>query len=384
MLVLVVGPWLLTRHPEHGLTAEQALKARNDVRTTLVQALGGLAVAGGLIATYRTYRLNKSQQVTDTYTKAVEQLGNDHAPVRLGALYSLAQLGQDNPQRRQMVVDVLCAYLRMPYTPLTLGEASITPDARSAAHVNPSNDPAEPAAMRSRDIAQELQVRQTAQRLLAAHLRPPVRARHKDAQRRRASPGEDFWSGISLDLTGATLVDFDLSWASILAAHFNEATFEGTAEFRGAVFRNGARFDGATFCGNASFVGATFSDSTSFVGATFSDSASFHNVTFRSFSFDDATFAGSVGFRWLTFTGDVGFGDFGGQRRQLGVSLRGTKVLHLDDRELNRPVGDPSRVWPEGWTIRPDADDPTRGTLVPTGVARQPGTVSSPPEPTGS
>src|SRR3954453_6155530 len=110
LFVLWGGPWLFTLHPHHGLTAEQELqelKAKNDVRTTLVQAVAGLAVAGGLIFTYRnfrqnqmdqakrweeqdrTYRLNQSQQVTETYAKAVEQLGHDEAPVRLGAMYSL-------------------------------------------------------------------------------------------------------------------------------------------------------------------------------------------------------------------------------------------------------------------------------------------------------
>jgi hypothetical protein len=132
LFVLWGGPWLFTLHPHQGLTAEQELKAKNDVRTTLVQAVAGLAVASGAIVTYRTfghtrleqdraYQLNQSQQVTETYAKAVEQLGHDEAPVRLGAMYSLERLAQDNPPRRQTIVDVLCAYLRMPYTPPTLG-----------------------------------------------------------------------------------------------------------------------------------------------------------------------------------------------------------------------------------------------------------------------
>lgn len=121
MFVLWFGPWLFTRHPSSGLDDAEKLKAQNEVRTTLVQTVAGLAVAGGAIVTYRTfrhsqheqdrtYRLNQSQQVTDAYTKAVEQLGHAKAPVRLGALHSLERLAQDNPSRRQTVVDVLCAY----------------------------------------------------------------------------------------------------------------------------------------------------------------------------------------------------------------------------------------------------------------------------------
>lgn len=128
-LVLWAGPWLFTQHPGSALTDAETLKAENDVRTTLVQAFAGLALASGAIVTYRTfhhtrheqdraYKLSQSQQVTESYAKAVEQLGHAEAPVRLGAMYSLERLAQGNSPRRQTIVDVLCAYLRMPYTPL--------------------------------------------------------------------------------------------------------------------------------------------------------------------------------------------------------------------------------------------------------------------------
>ena len=53
----------------------------------------------------------------ELYAKAVEQLGHEKAPVRLGALYSLERLAEDKPERRQIIVDVICAYLRMPFAP---------------------------------------------------------------------------------------------------------------------------------------------------------------------------------------------------------------------------------------------------------------------------
>src|SRR4051794_12429289 len=172
-------PSVLTRQPDHGLTAEQELKAKNDVRTTLVQAVAGLAVAGGAIVTYRTFRhtrleqdrayeLNQSQQVTETYAKAVEQLGHDQAPVRLGALYSLVSLAQDTPPRRQTVIDVLCAYLRMPFAPprrTELGMEVVPDSVRFAPPMRTESSMLE-EEKRARDAAQELQVRQTAQRLL--------------------------------------------------------------------------------------------------------------------------------------------------------------------------------------------------------------------------
>lgn len=49
-------PALLTRHPSQGLSPAERLKATNDVRGTLVQALAGLALLGGLFSTARTLR----------------------------------------------------------------------------------------------------------------------------------------------------------------------------------------------------------------------------------------------------------------------------------------------------------------------------------------
>jgi hypothetical protein len=55
------------------------------------------------------------RRVTDLYTKAAEQLGSDKAPVRLAGMYALERLAQATPDQRQTVVNVLCAYLRMPF-----------------------------------------------------------------------------------------------------------------------------------------------------------------------------------------------------------------------------------------------------------------------------
>jgi hypothetical protein len=181
------------------------------------------------------------------------------------------------------------------------------------------------------DPAQELQVRHTAQRLLANHLRCPPRISHEDAQRIKASPEKTFWPGISLDLTGATLVDFDLRGISVIGASFTKATFSGAAWFNQATFSDAAALDGATFSGAARFNQATFSDVARFNQGTF---------------FDVAVFGGA------TFSDVAGFG--------------AVCVLHLDD-DLDPSKGGEHarRVWPEGWIVRPDPDDPSRGTLVP-------------------
>jgi hypothetical protein len=72
-------------------------------------------------------------------------------------------------------------------------------------------------------------------------------------------------------------------------------------------------------------------------------------------------FSGDAGFGEATFFGDAGFSGatFSGDARFDGV-----RVLHLDDPDLNKGGEHPRRVWPKKWTVQPDPDDPSRGTLV--------------------
>jgi hypothetical protein len=92
LLVVVVWllPILLTSHPARGVSAADRLKAINDARTPLVTALGVLG--GAMISsTYlaRTSRLSFSQQITDRYTRAIEQLASADTGARIGGIYAL-------------------------------------------------------------------------------------------------------------------------------------------------------------------------------------------------------------------------------------------------------------------------------------------------------
>jgi hypothetical protein len=107
-----------------------------------------------------TERDAQARRITDLYAKSVEQLGSDKAPVRHSGLYALERLAQDNPDNpavRQTVVNVLCAYLRAPFD-------------------LPGDPPDTNADKATRDEhreqVQEREVRLTAQRILATHLRP--------------------------------------------------------------------------------------------------------------------------------------------------------------------------------------------------------------------
>jgi hypothetical protein len=68
--------------------------------------------AKSLGATEKQYTLGERGQVTDRFTKAVEQLGSDKLDIRLGGIYSLERLARDSPADRVVIFEVLGAYIR--------------------------------------------------------------------------------------------------------------------------------------------------------------------------------------------------------------------------------------------------------------------------------
>jgi len=323
VLALAVGPGLVVGSSGVALTAEQRLRAENAVRTVMVQALGGLALAGGLIVTYRTFLLNRAEQhrsfdlrqaeqVTAFFAKAVEQLGDDKAPVRLGALYALERLAQNNAGQRPTVVDVLCAYLRMPYE-------------------MPGDEPAADRA-EARDRAQELEVRRTAQEILAEHGRP--------------GNGELFWPGCRINLSGAVLVNVDFGGCRLASARFLKARFRGPAIFHGATFEGDATFAGATFDKRIdAYLGRRrwYLADAGFDQAQFLGQATFFECAFSGrVSFNAATFHGGAAFAKATFS------------IRKALSGPGRPWISLSRAQVAASAARDS-TWPPGWRVRPEA-----------------------------
>ncbi|GFH78529.1 hypothetical protein Sgou_31990 [Streptomyces gougerotii] len=183
-------------------------------------SFGVVAGAGALVALVVAYRRQRVDEAgahreatrlhTERFSQAVDKLGSDSPAVRLGGVHALTGLADDAPDDslRQTCIDVLCAYLRLRYSP----------------------DPGEgPAHLEEHHHYLALrEVRHTILRLIGDHYRRP-KGTHRS------------WQGCDLDLTGIT-IDCDMD--------FRDATFSG-----GAV-----KFDGAEFSGSAvDFRGATFS-----------------------------------------------------------------------------------------------------------------------------
>jgi hypothetical protein len=98
---------------------DSRLKLQNDVRTTLLQGLGGLALLIGAFYTYQQVQTGRRQlhvaqqgQVTERFTRAIDQLGNENLDVRLGGIYALERIARDSPDDQATIGEILTAYIR--------------------------------------------------------------------------------------------------------------------------------------------------------------------------------------------------------------------------------------------------------------------------------
>ncbi|MCF6475759.1 pentapeptide repeat-containing protein [Nonomuraea sp. MG754425] len=252
-----------------GLPSKLTLDTGNllEIIKISLAVVGGIGGAVALVVAYRKQRLaeeeNQRARLTtrrentklyaERFDKATDKLGSESPAVRLAGVHALAALADGWTDGRQMCIDVLCAYLRMPPEP--------EPDI--------GQEPARHSAWRAMR-----EVRATIIRLIGTHL-----------SRNAPAP----WHGHDFDFTGVT--------------------FDASANFAGAVFSGGrVWFIDAVFSGEEIFfTGATFSGSVvMFNRAVFSGSTWFHNATFgdSEISFEGAVFSGGkVSFARAIFSG---------------------------------------------------------------------------------
>ena len=269
---MVAVVWLLLGSP--GLEVPERLSPQNldAIATRAFAVVAGLGAVAALVISYRRQRLTEKAEerentrlFTERFEGASEKLGSEHAAVRLAGVHALAHLANDAPtqQLRQMCIDVLCAYLRMPYDPEPGPLPEDATDEQRAEHQK-----------RSLEFAAFREVRHTIIRTITTRLREDAPVS---------------WQGCDFDFTGTVFDGGDFT-----RAHFTT----GTVDF------SGAEFSGAT----VNFVGAEFTGATvSFAGMKFTGSAvHFLRAVFSSgiVEFTLAEFTkGTVGFRGAEFTG---------------------------------------------------------------------------------
>ncbi|MFT4037134.1 MAG: pentapeptide repeat-containing protein [Thermomicrobiales bacterium] len=97
----------------------ELFEIENSSRGTLGQILSGVAVLTGLIfawqqlgQTSNNLRVSQEGQITDRFSRAVDQLGSEEFTIRLGGIYALERIARDSPRDYGPVMEVLTAFAR--------------------------------------------------------------------------------------------------------------------------------------------------------------------------------------------------------------------------------------------------------------------------------
>jgi uncharacterized protein YjbI with pentapeptide repeats len=270
-LVIYALPVLLVRSDGDSLTPAERLKAENDIRTTLVQALAGAILLAGLYFTARTLHVNtrtlevnREGQITERFTRAIDQLGqpgDDRLAVRLGGIYALERIARDSREDHGPVMEVLTAFVREAarWHPGETATARDDPE--------PGSDPDGAPAMARPDVQAVVTVlgrrnrdhEENGRSLDLSHVDlrgASLRAAHFEGAWLREAHLEDADLGGAY-LTGASLRNVHLERAILLGAHL-EGTDLGDASLEGASLR-GANLQEAAL-GGATLDGADLAD----------------------------------------------------------------------------------------------------------------------------
>ena len=222
-LFVPVADWL-AHHDVGSATGPLHETALDNARARLLTLAAGVFAAGALAFTARNFTLSRRTlnlteqgQVTDRYTKAIEQLGSDKLDVRIGGIYALERVARDSPRDHPTVMEVLAAFIRV--------------------HSHEQWPPPEPGndAIPWRTTRPDVQAAVTV-----------IGRRDSSSERRRIDLARADLSRADLsyaNLSYANLSHANLSYANLSDAHLNGASFRG-AHLNDA-YLGGARLDHA-------------------------------------------------------------------------------------------------------------------------------------------
>ena len=334
------------REPANDKSAP-VLLAQSNLRLAFLYITGGAIAVVGLIETFRKNNNEKLKNDQDKekndrehlrqvradrrerYTKAVEQLGDEKSPIRMGGVYTLVGLVdewledesiekyEDRLKEGQVIVNNLCAYIRSPFT-LASHYNELSEDAPSLEGIY--KDKKEEFYVDKAILDSEADVRLSIIKEIHDRIQDPD----------KNTPGA--WSGFEYDFSGSTFfypidltnsyyakpINFSGStykgWADFggstyqALADFRGSTYQGRVDFSGSIYQGGADFSGSIYQGGADFTCSIYQGGAYFTCSTYTDWADFRNSTYQGGAdFRNSTYTDWADFRDSTYQGRAYF-----------------------------------------------------------------------------
>ncbi len=289
---------------------EQLRIELDAVRGMFLQTAAGLLAFGAFVYTARNFTLSRRAhelsaegQVTDRYTRAIDQLGSGKSDIRIGGIYALERTAWDSVRDHGVIMDVLAAFIRRKTLrgghpsddwPSADVRAAMTVIARR--NVSADRHPIDLHDANLRGIKlDEMELKDAMLRNIVLEDVQMVNVNLGNANLTSANLQNANMDGADLtgadltgaDLTGADLTGVNLDGADLTGANLDDATLTGVhmvgAKLKNIVLRGavlaGVDFSGADFSGGtltqinfsgAKLPGANLS-ATDLTGANFTD-----------------------------------------------------------------------------------------------------------------
>jgi hypothetical protein len=104
---------------KEGLPPKICFDIENEARKTLAYIMGGILAIIGITLAHRRIRALERQvlvaqegQITERFTRAIEQLGSPEMAIRLGGIYALERIANDSDKDYWPIMETLTAYVR--------------------------------------------------------------------------------------------------------------------------------------------------------------------------------------------------------------------------------------------------------------------------------
>jgi hypothetical protein len=223
----------------------------NEARRTLAYILAGILAIFGIYMAHRRIRAIERQvlvaqegQITERFTRAIEQLGSDKMEIRLGGIYALERIANDSDNDYWPIIETLTAYVRYraPWQePSSTSSESVSKEESEPNRPTPGIKP--PTAIQA-----ILTVLGRRKYRYGQREEEPLNLRETDLR------GADLSKA---HLEDASLSRAHLERANLIEAHLQRANFQGThferAIFLGCYLENAflseAHLEGATLVG---------------------------------------------------------------------------------------------------------------------------------------